>query len=369
MISVLSLLILVFNAPATLQDQSPKIQAPSIDQVSQAAQQALNENRDDDAVTLFRQALKLKPDWDEGLWDLSSLFYEKEHFSEARDLLRHFLVQNPKHGPGWALLGLSEYKTHEWGRALQHLQRGLSLDMQNRTELTNAAAYHQAVLLARFEQYHDSLLVLYKLREAGAPQDSLEEAAGLAALGYPLLPEEVPPQRRALVRMAGVGTFARFDQRLADAEPVFRKMAEEFPQEPGVHYQYGLLLLSDRPVDGIQEIQKELALSPSHVPSRLRLAEYYLAQSQPEKARPYIDAVLKLEPNNASGHLLLGEELTKTGDNDGAIRELQTARELAPQRAKVLWALLRAYRAAGRHADADGIRAEIEKLREPDASE
>jgi predicted Zn-dependent protease len=298
------------------------------------------------------------------------LFYEKERFADARDLLRHFVAQNPKDASAFALLGLSEYKTHEWERSLQHLQHAQAQGLEPRSELAGAVLYHQAVLLIRFEQYHDSLELLYEMRHAGIPQTDLEEPAGLASLGYPLLPEELPQPRRALARMAGVVTFARFDQRNDDADQVLRKMVEQYPDEPGVHYQYGLLLfMMDHSPEGIQEMQKELAITPWHVPSRLRLAEYYLDHSQPDQAHPYLEEVIAMEPTNSTAHLLRGQELTSAGDNAGAIRELELARQLAPERKKVLWALFRAYMAAGRQADADQIKSQIEKLKEAEFGE
>ena len=356
------LTMLLMALPVTLCAQSPSmLETPSFEQISREAEQARNLNRDDDAIRLYQRGLELQPDWDEGLWYLATLQYEKEHFGEARDLLRHFVAQNPKHGPAWALLGLSEYKNREYERALAHLEQSLTLGLGDRKELATSVFYFKAVLLSRFEQYHDALALLYQMRGTGQDQGPLEEPAGLAVLGYPLLPEEVPAARRELVRLAGAGTFARTDQRRPEAEKLFRQMVDEFPAEPGVHYQYGLLLLEDRPEEGIEEMQKELAISSSHIPARLRLAEYYLAQSQPEKARPYLNEVLKLEPKDASAHLLMGETLTSAGDTAGAIRELELAKILAPGRGRVLWALLRAYMAAGRSDAAARIKAEIEK--------
>jgi tetratricopeptide (TPR) repeat protein len=111
-----------------------------------------------------------------------------------------------------------------------------------------------------------------------------------------------------------------------------------------------------------QELKKELQISPSHIPARLRLAEYYLTQSRPEDAQPLLDKVIKLEPKNDSAHLLLGELLSGKGDTAGAIRELLLARDQAPQRARVRWALLRAYTAAGRRDDANREKEAVEKL-------
>ena len=97
--------------------------ASSFEQLSRAAEQARNQNHDDEAIALYQRALKLQSEWDEGLWNLSSLLYEKERYAEARDRLRHFVADQPKAGMGWALLGLSEFQTREYARALDHLRQ------------------------------------------------------------------------------------------------------------------------------------------------------------------------------------------------------------------------------------------------------
>jgi len=102
-------------APAQARTTPP--QAASFQQLSRAAERARQTNRDDEAIRLYQQALKTKPEWDEGLWNLCSLLYEKEKYPEARDLLRRFVADQPKAGMGWALLGLSEFQTREYARA------------------------------------------------------------------------------------------------------------------------------------------------------------------------------------------------------------------------------------------------------------
>ncbi len=354
--------LLAFAASGFLQNPGSGPAPQSFEQISRAAVQARDENRDADAIRLFQQGLKLKPEWEEGLWYLGTILYEKERFGEARDLFRRFVAGNPKFGPGWALLGMSEFQSREYARALDHLRRSLSLGLGDRKRLADSVFYHTAILLARFEQYHDSLELLWQMRGAGQTESLLEEPAGAAALGYPLLPNEIPDSRREMFRLAGAGTFALLDQRRNEAEKAFAKIAQTYPQEAGVHYQYGAMLLNDHPEEGVRELQKELEISPSHVPARLRLGEYYLAQSDPEKARPFLDDAVRLEPKNASAHMLMGELLAAKGDNPGAIRELEVAREQAPTRTKIHWDLLRAYQAAGRREDANREKLEIEKL-------
>jgi tetratricopeptide (TPR) repeat protein len=362
MIAALAVLALALANPSPQAASIAAPQAQSLEQLMQSAEKARDENRDDDAIRLYESGLKSKPDWDEGLWYLGTLFYEKERFAEARDLLRHFVAQNPKHGPAWAILGMSEFQTREYDRALDHLQRAMSIGVADRKELANSVFYHVAVLLTRFEQYDDSMSLLFAMRAAGQADAILVEPEGLAALRYPLLPQEIPEGRRELVRMAGTGAFALIDQRRGDAEKTLSKMAESYPAEPGVHFLYGVLLMDSRPQDGVREIKRELEISPSHIPARLRLATYYLKESQTDQTMSLAQEVLKLDAKNAAGHSLLGEALASKGDTAGAIRELETARGLSPDTVSIHWSLLRAYTAAGRKEDATKEKAEIERL-------
>jgi tetratricopeptide (TPR) repeat protein len=343
---------------------------PSFEQVSEAAMEAWNEHRDDDAVRLFQQGLKISPDWDEGLWYLGAIFYDKERFREARDLLRHYVAQNPNQGPAWALLGLCDYKLREYGRALSHLERAISLGLEGREQLESAVLYHKAILLIRDGQCEAGLRALYPLRGGAVPrvQAPLEIPAGLSVLCYQLLPEEVPADRSEFVRKMGEVIFARMDGHSEDALNILRDLVRQHPNEKAVHYQYGSVLLGERSPAGVEEMQKVLEISPSSTEARMELAAYYVSQSQPEKARLNVEEVLKLDPSHVSGHVFMGEILMSSGDASAAVKELEQAKQLAPEEGRVLWALLRAYNAAGRPDDAARVKAEIEKIEAKAAS-
>ena len=96
----------------------------SFDQLSKSADKARAENRDDQAIRLYEHALSLRPLWKEGLWYLSTILYDKERYANARDLLRRFVSQDPGAGPGWALLGMSEFQTREYSRSLARSEAG-----------------------------------------------------------------------------------------------------------------------------------------------------------------------------------------------------------------------------------------------------
>jgi len=334
--------------------------------LSEAAEKAREENRGDDAIGLYQQALKLRPEWKQGLWFLGILLYDKEQYREVRDLMRRFVSLEPRAGGGWALLGMSEFQTREYSRSLDHLQRARTLGLGDQKEMAEALFYYVSVLLTRFEQYDEAMALLIGLRKSGSSADLLTEPIGLAALRYPLLPAEIPPDRKEMFRMAGQAALADESKKHDEAEKLLLAMTTAYPNEPGAHFFYGVFLLNARPADGIKELELELEIAPFNLTAKLRLADEYLQEQQFDEAIRLADEVVKLEPANASGFLVLGETLVAKGALDRGIVALETSRKLRPATVRTHWDLLRAYTSAGRVEDARREKDDIEKLRRPD---
>jgi len=337
-------------------------QRPTFEQVAKDADQARAENEDEEAIRLYRQALELKPEWQEGLWYLSALLYEKERYPEARDTLRRFMALETNAGPGWALLGMSEFQCREYTRALDHLQRAMLLGMGDRKDMVQTVTTTVAELLIRFERYDDSLNLLFRMLGTGTDKTLILDPVGLAALRMPMLPSEIPADRRELVRMAGEGSFASQTPQFKDTDKTFKEMEEKYPNEPGVHFLYGVYLMDLRPDDAVRELKRELEISPSHVPARLRLAEVHIQNQEFDQALALAQEAVKLEPEYPSAHLILGEAEMAKGDSAEGIKELELARTKQPATPRVHWDLVRAYTAAGRTEDAKHEKEMIEQL-------
>jgi len=185
----------------------------------------------------------------------------------------------------------------------------------------------------------------------------------------PLLPTEIPDDRRDMIRTAGRGALALEAQRQEEAQRLFSGMVATYPNEPGVHFLYGAFLLDVRPEAGVEEMKRELQISPSHVPARLRLAEEYVKEDRLNEALRLAQDAIRIEPGHAPAHMMLGEVLIASGDLPGGVRELETAEKSAPQTVRIHWDLLRAYAAAGRRDDAQREKEEIEKLNGPSAGQ
>jgi len=333
--------------------------------ICEAADKARDAGRVDDAIELYRQALAIQPKWKDGLWSVSSLLYQQNQYPEARDLLRKLVGMNPELGLGWAMLGMSEFELHDYSRALDHLQRAMTVGVGDQKDIAESVFYYVACLQTRFELFDDSMRLMIAMVKSGQDSKPLVEPLGLAALRLPFLPEEMPADRREMIRAAGEATLALEAEKRDDAGKLFRGMAEKYPNEPGVHFLYGAFLLDEDPEDGIKELKRELEVSPSSVSARLRLAEEYIKEQKQDLALPLAQEAVKLDPQRAAGHMMLGEVLIAKEDPTGGIRELEAAREQSPQTVRVHWDLLRAYTGAGRSEDAKREKEEIEKLSTP----
>ena len=185
---------------------------------------------------------------------------------------------------------------------------------------------------------------------------------GIATLRMPMLPDELPPDRREMVLMAGRASYMMATRNTASAGTAFAALVARYPETPNVHYAYGVYLLQEQPDKGIEEFKKELELQPGHAYSLLQIAYEYLKRGDAASALPWAQQAVAAAPNTFTAHKALGQSLLETGDVDGAIKELQTGIQIAPDSPGLHFTLARAYQRAGRIEEATREREEFTRL-------
>jgi tetratricopeptide (TPR) repeat protein len=354
-------LMLVLDAQAA---PAPKPGATAIpfQEIARRAAEARDKDQLEDAIRWYREGTKLRPRWDEGLWYLATLLYDRDRFAEARDAFRRFLTVKPDVGPAWALRGLCEFRLEEYDAALKSLAKGRALGYGTNTAVQRAAWFHEALLHVRASQFELAVQPLTWLARSEPESPRLVEAAGLMVLRIPKLPAEIPEEKRELVTLAGRAAYAHLAREGKEAKERFQQLIERYPNVPNVHYAYGIFLLVSDSDAALAELRKEIEIQPDGVYARLDLAFELMRRGEYAGALPPAEEAVKLAPGLFAAHHALGRALAETGELERGIRELEAAARLAPDSPEMHFALARAYAKAGRKAEAERERTTFSEL-------
>jgi tetratricopeptide (TPR) repeat protein len=349
-------------------DTAPAARKPAVassaefDRLVAAATEARKAQRWEEAIELYGKVVKLKPTYVEGYWYQGTAYYSLDDFPNCRETFRKVIRLAPKNGAAFAFLGLCEFGVKDYDRSLQHLLQSRILGVGDAPELGSVARYHAGVLMSRVEQFEQALETLGEFAAEGDDNPRVIEALGLATLRMPLLPIEMPPDRREMVLMAGRASYMMATRNTAGAARAFETLVARYPETQNVHYAYGVFLLGEEPDKAIQEFKRELELQPDHPWSLMQIAYEYLKRGDAQAALPLAQKSVAVAPNVFTSHKALGQALLETGDVDGAIKELLIGIKLAPESPGLHFTLARAYQRAGRIDDATRERDEFTRL-------
>jgi tetratricopeptide (TPR) repeat protein len=353
--------------PAKAAPSKPSVQSKTqsdaaFDETVKKADQAREAGRLDEALDLYGKALQMRPDWAEGWWFAGTILYDKDRYADARDAFRNLVALEQKRAPAWGMLGLCEYQTREYDRAVNSLQRGRSLGLADNPEIESVVRYHAALLYIRFEQFEVAFDILSEFVREGRESPKIIEAFGLTMMRMPFLPHELPSDKREQVLIAGRAGFDMAAHRRDAAQKSFDELLARYPDAPNVHYVHGVFLLSQDSDAALEEFRRELKISPSHVPSLLQMAFEYLKRNDHEAALPLAEKAAQLAPKMYPARNVLGRVLLELGQVDRAINELEEGARLAPNVPEMHYALARAYTRAGRKQDAARARETFQRL-------
>jgi len=335
----------------------------SFDELARKANAAREHDQLDQAASLYRQALRLKPSWAEGWWSLGTILYDTDRHAECAAAFTRFVALKPEVGPAHALLGLCEFGRAQYDAALRELFRAQDLGFAGDDQIRGVTLYHTALALILKQNFERAMEQLALVVAAGPPPAPVRTAAGLATLRRPMLPDRVPEADRPFVTRVGDAMIAELERRPDDAARQFEAILAEYPKAPEIRYAYGSLLLSSDPPKGLAMLKAELEISPEHVPALAAVAYEYLKENDGEAALPYAEKAAHLAPSDFAARTAYGRTLLELGRIAEAIVELEAAVKLAPDSPHARFSLANAYVRAGRNEDADRERKEFARLR------
>lgn len=338
--------------------------------LSHQAEQARDAKRLDEALSLYKKALQLKPEWQAGWWNAGSIAYDLDNYTECASDFGRLAALKPDLAPTWTYQGLCEYRLRNYDAALKSLTEVQRMKFQEEQDLSRAAILHLALVLTKLGYPEKAIVVLFDLSSIEQKTPEIMVAAGIAGLRQTWIPPEVPQSEQDKVYRLGDAMATVMQRDSTGAMGKFETLVRDYPTEPEIHYRFGAFLMEEDPDRGIQEFKRTLDLDPGNIPALVALARTYLKREELQAALLYATKAVTLGREDFNAHVALGQVLLATGDTARAVRELELGARLGPESPPAHCSLAQAYAKMGRKEDAAREREEFERLRKPaDSSE
>jgi tetratricopeptide (TPR) repeat protein len=159
-----------------------------------------------------------------------------------------------------------------------------------------------------------------------------------------------------------------------EAVAEYRKAIAKNPKAINLHYKLGrAILMQSHDPSALEAARKEfiaeLSLNPSDAVAEYQVAQILATQQKTSDAAPHFERAAKLRPDFAEAVIAVAKLRSEAKRYDEAVQLLQRVIVLQPRSEAAHYALMMAYRNAGRTADAQREQAEFEKLQRPPEGE
>ena len=327
------------------------------------ANQAREQNRLQEAAELYEKALKVDPRWPEGWWYLGTLDYDANKYADGVAAFRNLVEMDRANAPALAMLGLCEFETRDYGNAFVHLQMAKSKGKVLTNDMWHVLEYHLALLEILHGDFESANELLADLVQHNVLSQNVEMALGLTLLRVPLLPDQIDPEKDALVAEAGrTGELMALED-YNEADKSFQQLAHDYPATPFVHLAYASMLAGLSEFERAEgQLREELKVNPDSAIPYILLARVDVHLNRFQDALPLAQQAVKLAPRAYSPHYLLGRCLLATNETAEAVDELTIAKRLAPQDPEIRYSLALALAKAKRPKEAAVEQAEFQRL-------
>jgi Flp pilus assembly protein TadD len=261
--------------------------------------------RNDESIAAYRKSVAAKPDVFESNLNLG-LMLARANNPEAEGYLHAATTLKPTEHT-------EEGQARAW-LALAHLA-------ENKKPEDALLDYHNAAeLIPKDPEPHLSAGLLHERQKQYADAEA-EYKQVLALDPSSPAPRSTDPRTldpQTTEAAIGLTNIYMKSNRLADAEPLLRRLAAERPGDPGIHLQLGRVLDAEdtsqekeknKKDDALAEFQLALKLAPADAEAQREIADFYTRAKRNDLAEPLYRALVAAQPNDQELHRAMGKSL------------------------------------------------------------
>jgi tetratricopeptide (TPR) repeat protein len=306
---------------AFLTAQAPTEQLRSL---VERAQEAERQERLDEAVSLYKEILRIRPGWASAELNLGLVYHSRREYNAAIDTLSEALRHNPELHSALLFRGASYYSTGRFDAAAGDLEKYLQNDPGNPEALSYLADSYVETLgdgaAEKLASIAPDSAWVWLLRARNSEQH------GRTAEAEQQFERAIAAPDAGLESLVRFGQFqckqGRFDRCLGFYE---KALALE-PENPRVSGLAGEVhAMQDRPAKAVPYLERALRANPQETQTRLYLAQCLIRLERVSEAI----SVLQAAPEDPDGrvHYLLGRTYQQQGESEKAREAMKVFRQ------------------------------------------
>jgi len=363
-----ALAVLVSSSTVSITAQSSRDE--TLQQYSEAGQQALAAGHYDEAESDFKKLLRIDPNIAEMHATLGVVYFQEKKFDQAVSELRRALQLKPALGRASTLLAVSLSETGQFQEALPGLEKGFQHPPDPATK--RMCGLQLMRTYTGLQRNQDAVRVALQLDQLYPNDPEILYQTGRIYGNYAFLTFQklkvVAPG--SIWRHQAAAEAYESEGSTDSAIREYHEVLKLDPHRPKIHYRIGRTLLArwqltrnpEAQAQAAQEFEQELQLDPGNANASYELAEIHRQRNELDQARQLFESALQYYPDFEEAHVGLATTLMAQQKSDLALPHLQRAVALNADDEVAWYRLGMVDRALGRTEEQNKALTQFERL-------
>ena len=302
----------------------------SVELLNNLAISIARQGRDDEAISLYLQALKLRKDDPITRRNLGVAYFRAHRYQEALPLLRSFAAATPTF-QSLDLTGLDLFALDQFGVAAVYLERASQLQPDDLPTLDILGkAYWRAKNYAGVTQVFKRIMDI----DPNSP-----EAHFMLGMAYDIEYDEPKAFKEFQAALAAdpnfpavhssLGLIDYREHKVPEAEAEFKQELSRNPRDPISNYMMGRILRElVQPAQAVPYLTAAVEENPSYRDAFFELGQCYMALNKPQEAVSPLEKAIQVDPDFDQAHFILGKAYRMLGRPRDAEREWNISKQI-----------------------------------------